>query len=119
MPVAGITVLAYAVVTSGSVNARRVLVARVMSRNALVQLRAIELVDSVITRKTLARIRADHVDASGVGVAVMTLRSTLLLTLVHVYVEGLRNDEHKSTNIVPHRSFRSQCCSLFFFFERF
>lgn len=86
VPIAGITVLANAVVTAGSVNARRVLVARVMSRNALVQLRAIELVDSVITRKTLARIRADHVDASGIGVAVMTFRSTLLLTLVHVYV---------------------------------
>lgn len=82
--VAGITVLADAVVAAGSVHARGVLITLVMTSRALVQLGAIELVDSMVTRKTLARIRADHVDASRVCVTMMTVRSTLLLALVHI-----------------------------------
>lgn len=82
--VAGITVLADAVVAAGSVHARGVLITLVMTSRALVQLGAIVLVDSMVTRKTLARIRADHVDASRVCVTMMTVRSTLLLALVHI-----------------------------------
>lgn len=60
------------------------LVARVITGRALVHLGAVELVDSMVTRKTLARIRADHVDAPRVRVAMVTVQSTLLLALVNV-----------------------------------
>lgn len=71
--VAGITVLADAVVAAGSVHTRGMLITLVMASRALIQLGAIEFVDSMVTRKTLARIRADHVDASRVCVTMMTV----------------------------------------------
>jgi len=60
------------------------LVALMTIIRALVQFGAVELVDSIVTGKTLARIRADHVDAPCVRVAVVTVRSTLLLALIHI-----------------------------------
>lgn len=71
--VPGITVLADAVVAAGSVHACGMFITLVMTGRALVQLGAVELVDSMVTRKTLARIRADRVDAFRVCVTVMTV----------------------------------------------
>lgn len=59
--------------------------AGVTTGRALVELGAIEFVDPVVARKTLAGIRTDDVYATGVCVAVMTLRAALLFALVHVW----------------------------------
>lgn len=86
--IAGVSIFAEAIVTSGSVDAGRVLVTGMPTRGALVKFGAIELVDSVISRKTLARVRANDVDATRIRIAVMTLGATLLLALVNVCGHG-------------------------------
>lgn len=79
-----VAILADTVVAAHSVDTSGMLVADMVASRTFVEFSAIELVNPVVTRKTLARVGADHVDAFRVGVAVVTLGATLLLALVYV-----------------------------------
>lgn len=84
--IAVVTFLADTVVTSDSVYACGMPVTHVFINRTLVQFGAVELVDSIVTRKTLTRIRADSVEALGVRITMMTVWSTLLLALVYIWM---------------------------------
>ena len=82
--VTGVAILADTVVAARCIDASGMLVAGMVASRTFVQFSAVELVNPMVTWKTLARVGADHVDAFRVGVAVVTLGTTLLLALVYV-----------------------------------
>lgn len=85
--IARVAILACAIVAASGVDTGRLFVARMMAGCAFVELSAVEFVDPMVTRKTLARVGADHVHALRISVTMVTLGATLLLALIYVWTK--------------------------------